>query len=376
MVIPMNRNRVVLVSTLTAAALGVAGLAALALPAGAGTQPTLPDVSADDLVASVLSVEPPAMAGKIGIDNALGLPAIPGLPTEIGNGNSEFRVWYDGDGRSRVSLPSENGERTMVDDGTTVWTWDSDARTVTKVTPDRDAKTDPRADAGERFSDPATAARELLSVIQPTSVVSVDGTAMVADRPAYELVVAPAPTERTLLREVRIAIDSQTRLPLRLEVLANGTDDPVLSVGFDSIDVSPQDPSLFRFTPPEGATVTEPDDSHATRPDHDELDAGGLFGGESPTVVGEGWDTVVVATLPDELMGSDDEKSDSPGPFGHRAGGLDPQALLDRIGTAVDGPWGSGRLISTAVVSVIITKDGRVAAGAVPQQVLVEALSR
>jgi hypothetical protein len=55
---------------------------------------------------------------------------------------------------------------------------------------------------------------------------------------------------------------------------------------------------------------------------------------------------------------------------------MDPQALLKRIGTPVNGPWGSGRLISTAVVSVIITDDGRVAAGAVPQQVLVEALSR
>jgi hypothetical protein len=55
---------------------------------------------------------------------------------------------------------------------------------------------------------------------------------------------------------------------------------------------------------------------------------------------------------------------------------LDPKALLERFGTPVSGAWGSGRLISTAVLSVIITEDGRVAAGAVPQQVLIEALSR
>ena len=41
-----------------------------------------------------------------------------------------------------------------------------------------------------------------------------------------------------------------------------------------------------------------------------------------------------------------------------------------------DGSWGSGRLISTAVASAIVTDDGRVAAGAVPEQVLTEALAR
>jgi hypothetical protein len=37
---------------------------------------------------------------------------------------------------------------------------------------------------------------------------------------------------------------------------------------------------------------------------------------------------------------------------------------------------GSGRLISTAVASAIVTENGRFAAGAVPAQVLTEALAR
>ena len=49
---------------------------------------------------------------------------------------------------------------------------------------------------------------------------------------------------------------------------------------------------------------------------------------------------------------------------------------LSTIGTPVSGSWGSGRLITTAVGSAIITDDGRVAAGAVPEQVLTDALSR
>jgi len=363
-----NRNKVVLVSALTAAALGVAGLAALAIPAGAGTQPSLPDVSAEDLVSSVLSAQPPALAGTIHVDNALGLPAVPGLPHQVLNGSSQVRVWFDGDGRSRVSLPTDMGEQTIVDDGTTLWRWDSAGRTVTRIL--HPTGKEPDAD-GEAF-DPATVANELLAVIRPTSTVSVDGTATVADRPAYQLVLAPAPTERTLLREVRVAVDSQTRIPLRLEVLANGTNDPVFAIGFDQLSVGAQDPSLFRFSPPAGATVTEPDVTG------DKPDRTGPLGGVEPTTVGDGWDTVIVAKLPDGVLSGNSQRgTDGPnGSGGANQPGMDPKALLERFGTPVSGAWGSGRLISTAVLSVIITDDGRVAAGAVPQQVLVEALSR
>jgi hypothetical protein len=48
---------------------------------------------------------------------------------------------------------------------------------------------------------------------------------------------------------------------------------------------------------------------------------------------------------------------------------------LSTIGTPVSGTWGSGRLITTAVGSAIVTDDDRIAAGAVPEQVLTEALT-
>jgi outer membrane lipoprotein-sorting protein len=369
-----SRNKVILVSALTAAALGVAGLAALAIPAGAGTQPKLPDVSAEDLLTSALSAKPPAVAGTVHVDNRLGLPAVPGLPRQALNGASQIRVWFDGQDRSRVSLPTDMGEQLMVDDGTTVWKWDSAARTVTKISHGADlAPGHGKADG--TALDPATAANELLAMVRPSSTVSVDGTAMVVDRPAYELVLAPAPTERTLLREVRVAIDSQTRIPLRLEVLANGTNDPVFSVGFDDLTVGPQDASLFTFSPPAGATVTQPDlpNGKPGLPD-----AGGPLGGVEPKIVGDGWDTVLVATLPTGALSGEAVPNHVPGKPGQPGpgAGFDPKALLDQFGTPVSGAWGSGHLISTTVLSVIITDDGRVAAGAVPQQVLIEALSR
>src|SRR6478609_1397310 len=101
------------------------------------------------------------------------------------------------------------------------------------------------------------AATDVLAALQPTSTISVDGTDEVAGRPAYDLVLAPKPTERTLLREVRIAVDAQERMPLRLTVLGQGSTSPALQVGFTDLTFGQQDPARFTFTPPAGAKVTD-----------------------------------------------------------------------------------------------------------------------
>jgi outer membrane lipoprotein-sorting protein len=324
---------------------GVVGLGLLALPGGAGASPVLPPVSPEDLVASVLQADPDAFAGTVELDNALGLPAVPGVPAA---GTSSARVWSDGDDGGRVQIPSSDGERTLVSDGTTFWAWDSAEQTV--VTGEKGAESAPDRAA----VDPTTAAAEAIRTLQTSSEVSVDGTSEVAGRAAYELVLTPAPSERTLLREVRIAVDAEQRVPLRLTVLAQGSADPAFEVGFTELAFGAQDPELFTFTPPPGATVEEP----PARPEGAERPE---FTGAQPQVVGEGWDTVVVATAPE---GAGGEQAD------------EARAQIGSFGTPVSGAWGSGTLISTAVGSAILTDDGRVAAGAVPEQVLTEALAR
>src|SRR5262249_39060601 len=109
---------------LTTAALGVAtagaiGLGVFAIPAGAGSQPSLPPVSAEDLVASVLVAKVPALAGTVAVHNALGLPALPGVAGPLTQPESSFRVWSDGQGHDRLALPSRSGEQDFIDDGTT-----------------------------------------------------------------------------------------------------------------------------------------------------------------------------------------------------------------------------------------------------------------
>ncbi len=314
------------------AVVGIVGLGLLTLPGGAGAQPALPPVSPEDLVASVLKAEPGPFNGTVQMDNALGLPALPNMPQAV-NGTSTAQVWSGGDDKGRVQIPNPTGERTLVSDGTTFWAWNSDDRTVTKATR-QPGQTRP-ADA-----DPTKAATDALAALQPTSTISVDGTDEVAGRPAYDLVLAPKPTERTLLREVRIAVDAQERMPLRLTVLGQGSTAPALQIGFTDLTFGPQDPARFTFTPPAGATVQEASPRNAPQRD-------------KPTVVGDGWDRVVIEKVPP------DQSKDLAG-----------------LGTPISGPWGSGRLIKTAVATAIVTDDGRVAAGAVPEQVLSETLAK
>jgi outer membrane lipoprotein-sorting protein len=339
-------------AALAAAAAGAIGLSVLTMPAGARSDPALPPVSAEDLVASVLTAKTPAFGGTVTVDNGLGLPALPGVSefAPLTQPGTTFRVWSDGQGHGRLALPSRSREQVLIEDGTTLWRYDSSSRTAT-------ALEHGAAPARQRLpvTDPAQTARELVGAVRKSSTVTVDGTGYVAGRPVYQLVFTPAPTERTLLREVRVAVDLVLRVPLQLTVLTNGSPKPALQIGFSDLNVGTQDPALFQFTPPAGVKVerskNEPKAGAPGR--HDAAET-------MIRTQGDGWDTVVLGQLP--RAGSDPQH--------------DPLAMFQQIGRPASGPWGNGWVVQTAVATVLVTSDGRVAAGAVPQQVLDEALTR
>jgi outer membrane lipoprotein-sorting protein len=341
-------------AALAVTAAGAIGLGVLTMPAGAGADPALPPVSAEDLVASVLTSKVPALGGTVTVHNALGLPALPGVAAPLTQPVSTFRVWSDGQGHGRLALPSRGGEQVLIEDGTTLWRYDSSSRTATAF--ERGATPEHQRPP---VADPAQAAREMVGAVRKSSTIAVDGTGTVAGRPVYQLVLTPAPTERTLLREVRVAVDSAQRVPLQLTVLANGSSDPALQIGFSGLTVGAQDPALFHFTPPAGVQVERPKPPKDKRPEN---------GGMPPdqhlkTMIhtqGSGWDTVVLGQFPPA-------SSNPP---------RDWRTMIQRIGRPASGPWGRGWVIQTAVGTVLVTSDGRVAAGAVPQQVLDEALAK
>src|SRR5256885_5403238 len=128
----MNRKRTALAVAATGTAAGVIGLVVLATPAGAGAAPpALPQVSAQDLVQSVLTTKIPALSGSVQVKENIGLP-IPILPSGGADGIAA-RVYTDGAGKGRISLSKQMSETTLVEDGSTLWIWDSADRSVRKV---------------------------------------------------------------------------------------------------------------------------------------------------------------------------------------------------------------------------------------------------
>ena len=445
----------------------VAVLASQLVGAGASPAPPgLPPLSADQLITSIRLARPGPLAGTVELESRLGSPG-----DSPGNqGVRTARLWSDEQGRRRVSLPEPTGERTIVDDGTNVWFWNSTTRSVTRMT-SRDAApalpglTEPPGLAelpglptllttanrfaplqgGELAADPVTMAAAVLAMLRPDSTARVDPNAMVADRESYQLVLSPVPTERTLLREIRVAVDGQTRLPLEVSVLANGSAEPALRIGFSAVSFGPQDPALFRFTPAAGVTVrpvrpaapalapaapamapTGPaaptaraataapaaPPAPALAPAGPEATAAPALATAGPAtegpaasaasrtvaaqhgppsfaVVGEGWDTVLVRRLRpagagcgstarrDGLGSAASSPAATASPAAARAARRDAAAaMLTRISSPISGPWGQGRLVSTPIGNAVITTDGRMATGAVPAQVLTEALTR
>ena len=152
-----------------------------------------------------------------------------------------------------------------------------------------------------------------------------------------------------------------------MQVFAGDRPDPVAAVGFSEVDFAAPPASEFEFTPPKGAKVTEvqPDDRAGSPSAADREAAQKAREQAEPTVVGEGWTSVVVGKLPSE---------DRPDVTADRGeDGADLQTYLAQL-PEVTGSWGSGRLLAGTAFSVVITDDGRVAAGAVAPELLYDAL--
>ncbi|WP_157372936.1 hypothetical protein [Agromyces sp. Root81] len=81
-----------------------------------------------------------------------------------------------------------------------------------------------------------------------------------------------------------------------------------------------------------------------------------------PEVIGEGWSAVVVLPMGAAGLGAAGDDT---------AGGLDPEAsaLLGSLTESVEG----GRVLHTSLATVLLTDDGRVLAGAVTADRLLDA---
>ncbi|MEU5420261.1 outer membrane lipoprotein carrier protein LolA [Streptomyces sp. NPDC001407] len=372
----------------------VAGLAAGAIglvPALAKSgDPDLPKISAEDLIAKVAKSDVQQMSGSVKVTTDLGLPSLPGGAsfgslggghggkaggadvspqaklTELASGSHTLRVAVDGPDKQRVSIVESAAEYSVIRNGDQVWAYDSGSNTVHHSTAPRD-KGDAERHAGPeglKGASPQELAKKALAAVDDSTAVSVDGTAKVAGRDAYQLVVKPKAQESTV-GAVRIAVDAKTGVPLKFTLSPKSGGKAAIDAAFTKVDFAKPGASTFDFTPPKGAKVTEDKADAPKQRDHKGAPAelSGL------DVVGKSWTSIAQFKMPaDAAKGAKDAKG---GSLGKNAGGAG--ALLDTLGTKVSGPFGSGHVFSTRIVNVLMTDDGHVYAGAVTKEALVKA---
>ena len=259
-----NRARAGLLVAVVAGAVAFAGTSALR----ANPAPVLSPVGPTQLLASTIEAltRPATISGEVVTKADLGLPELPaGLsagatgPAALIVGEQRFKLWLSPDG-ARVAHLLPFGEQDLVANHKDAWVWDSADMTAAHISraalPTPKAATAPLPPAST--GDVLGFARQVLAAVQPYAEASVDGTARVAGRPVYQLTLTPR-SSLTRIGRIVVAVDSQTRLPLRLQVFARGAAKPALEAGFTKVSFDPVDPSTFQFTPPPGATVTQID---------------------------------------------------------------------------------------------------------------------
>lgn len=386
------------------AAFGVIGATAAATNQQANADPALPHRTAAQLLADVRTADVQSLSGTIVQTADLGLPQLPGLSGSAGGpgsgggaegdadvgsltalltGSHTWRVWLDGASRQRLALIDGSAESDVIRNDTDVWLWSSaDKTAVHRRLPTRMHPLAPRTPAipgtpseaapgATPEATPEAAAQRALALIGRDTSVTTTGTATVAGRAAYELVLTPR-DRATLIASVRIAIDAQRHIPLRVQVFSTKRANPAFQIGFTSIDFARPDAARFTFAPPPGTKVTDkgtltvpavPPRQHRVNPAPTAPSAGAL---PRPDVVGSGWSAVLVTTMPkstDSQPGS--SQSDVRQQLAPVLGAL-PQ---------VSGAWGRGRLLEGTLFSAVLADDGRLAVGAVAPAQLYAALA-
>ena len=323
--------------------------AAVAVPLAANAGVDLPTKTPAQVLALASGEKVVTLSGTVSQTSSLGLPALPttgadasaGSALELLTGSHTARVFVDGSTKQRVQVLDRMAERDLVRNGSEVWLYDSKNKTaVHSVLGERSAGDS--ENEGKVFT-PDQLATKLLESVDPTTTVSLGSDLRVAGRPAYNLVLTPKASE-TLVGSVSIAVDSETGLPLSVELFARSQQEPAFSVGFSKLDLRTPDPSLFTFTPPAGAKVTEKTPKADTsRPEVPSSDAA------KPAISGTGWDAIVAIPV-------------GTGAAATKSLSVTSSPLFGKLTTKVVG----GDLFHTSLVNVFLTDDGRVFAGSVP----------
>jgi len=368
----------------------VAGVIALgaALPSlsSAASPPKLPDISLRQLITKAESPTVGAFDGTITWTASLGLPNISELSslggsssagfdwTSLISGSHNVKVWSDGDGL-RLALIGSSSEVDLYSSPSGTWEYDSvDNHATHFVLP---AGATHEASPGSVAPTPENVGQTILSNLDTWTSATFATADTIANQPAYVVSLAPRPgspgAQNTTLGHVTVAVDAANGAILRIAVYGVGATSPSLEFGFGSVNFLRAGAHLpasdFAFSPGPGVSVTSQtgkggNSGHDAEP--------GSVGGVQTT--GTGWSQVVVlkgaadhlqtaALPPKPRLGA---PLNGHGPFGGHVRFVkrsDGSNALNAATTAVQGSWGTGRLLSTNLVSALILPNGDVIAG-------------
>ncbi|MEU5973704.1 DUF2092 domain-containing protein [Streptomyces sp. NPDC047315] len=414
----------------------VAGVAAATIglvPAlAASGDPDLPKISAQELIEKMASSETQQLSGTIKVSTDLGLPDFGGLADsflsgigeagpggeggegeggssaspdaklmELASGSHTLRVAVDGPERQKLSILEDSAEYSLIRNGAEVWAYDSKSNEVVHHKGEGPGKGGKKGEE-KGFTGPEdlpTTPKELaakaLEAADKTTSVTVDGTAKVAGRSAYQLVIKPKQSGSTI-GSIKVAVDSKTGTPLKFTLVPSSGGKAAIDVGFTKVDFDRPAASTFDFAPPKGAKVTEADElakqssedfgapelegelpklpkeieeelkgSLKDGEDLKELeDLKGLEDFAGPQVIGEGWTTIGKIASPTGEGFAPPKKGELPPAA---------EGFLNSFGDPVSGEFGSGTVFKTRLVNALMTDDGTVYVGAVTKEALVKA---
>ncbi|MFD8686832.1 outer membrane lipoprotein carrier protein LolA [Streptomyces sp. NPDC059651] len=370
----------------------VAGVAAATIglvPALANSgDPDLPEITAQELIEKIAASDTQQLSGTVKISTDLGIPSLGGLAgsflpdgagdkgpasadpqtrlTELASGTHTLRVAADGPDKQRVSILDDASEYSLIHNGDQVWAYDSKSNAVYHA--QNAGKAHDRAGKEQAAPDgvpttPKALAEQALKAADGTTSVTVDGTAQVAGRDAYRLVIKPEQSGSTI-GSITVAVDAENGVPLKFTLRPSSGGKAVVDAGFTSVDFGKPDASSFSFTPPKGAEVTEADEAKEHGKAEAEKARGDLGALDGMNVIGKGWNTIAEIKTPGGAALPSAESGDVP------AGA---QQFLDALGDKVTGKFGSGTVFKTRLVNALMTDDGHVYVGAVTKDALVNA---
>ncbi|MEV5988646.1 DUF2092 domain-containing protein [Streptomyces sp. NPDC052051] len=375
------------------AVVGVAAATIGLAPAFAGSgDPDLPKISAQQLIEKIAKSDTQQMSGTVKISTDLGLPNLGGLQNslasgalaqgagdkggstadpkskalELASGSHTVRIAADGQDKQKISIIEKAAEYSVVRNGDDVWAYDSASNEAYHATGAGDHGSR-KATPKDVPATPKDFAEEALKASDKTTSVTVDGTAQVAGRDAYKLLIRPKQAGTTV-GAISIAVDAKTGTPLKFTLTPASGGAAVVDAGFTEVSFAKPAASTFRFTPPKGTKVTQGDDmakeQRKAQPKGDEKKAleGKLAGAKTKTL-GEGWNSIVVL----------DGGSKGTMPSGRSSDNGAASGFLNSLGDRVTGTFGKGTVFSTRLVNALVTDNGTVYAGAVTKDALVKA---